>query len=135
MTEKPDIVMLQETKCTSEDIDRLLPYCWKQGGMGSIDAIGTSRRLAMLWNTNAVVLENFFTTKWSITTDYRCIGSNKPGHLTNVYGPTSPRDKQAFLKILNYVSTLTQYNKWTISGDFNIIRGLEEKKGGSRRLE
>jgi endonuclease/exonuclease/phosphatase family metal-dependent hydrolase len=27
LAEKPDIVLLQETKCTSEDIDRLLPYC------------------------------------------------------------------------------------------------------------
>jgi exonuclease III len=98
LTEKPDIVMLQETKCTSEDIDRLLPYCWKQGVAASIDAIGTAGGLAILWNTNAVLLENFFTTKWSITADYRLIGSNKPGHLTNVYGPASPRDKQAFLR-------------------------------------
>jgi len=27
LAEKPDIVLLQETKCTSEDIERLLPYC------------------------------------------------------------------------------------------------------------
>jgi len=27
LAEKPDIVLLQETKCTSEDIDGLLPYC------------------------------------------------------------------------------------------------------------
>jgi exonuclease III len=135
LAEKPDIVLLQETKCTSEDIDRLLPYCWKQGVAASTDATGTAGGLAILWNTNAVLLENFLTTKWSITADYRLIGSNKPGHLTNVYGPASPRDKQAFLRSLSYLSSLTQYNRWTVGGDFNIIRSLEEKKGGSRRLD
>jgi exonuclease III len=135
MTEKPDIVMLQETKCSSEDIDRLLPFCWRQGRAASIDALGTAGGLAVLWNTSEVIMENFFATKWSITADYRCIGSNKPGCLTNVYGPASSRDKQDFLRSLHYTSTLTQYNNWTIGGDFNIIRGLEEKKGGSRRLE
>jgi exonuclease III len=91
--EKPDIVLLQETKCTTEDIDRILPYCWKQGEANSTEAIGTTRGLAILWNTNSLLLENFATTKWSITADYRLIGSNKPGHLTNVYDPTNPRDK------------------------------------------
>ena len=69
--EKPDIVLLQETKCTSKDIDRLLPYCWKQGVAASTDATGTAEGLAIIWNTNVVLLENFLTTKWSITADYR----------------------------------------------------------------
>jgi hypothetical protein len=41
--EKPDIVLLQETKCTSKDIDRLLPYYWKQGEETSTAAIGRWR--------------------------------------------------------------------------------------------
>jgi hypothetical protein len=80
-------------------------------------------------------MENFITTKWSITTDYMLIGSNKPGHLTNVYGPANPRDKQAFLRNLEYLSNLTRYNHWTIRGDYNLIRSLEKKGGVSRRLD
>jgi exonuclease III len=133
--EKPDIVLLQETKCTTEDIDRLLPYCWKQGEAISTAATGTTGGLAILWNTNSLLMENFITTKWTITVDYRLIGSNKPGHLTNVYGPANPRDKQAFLRNLEYLSNLTRYNRWIVGGDYNLIRSLEEKKGGSRRLD
>jgi exonuclease III len=133
--EAPDVVMLQETKCTTEDINRLLPYYWKQGGAVSIDATGTAGGLAILWNTNSVLMDNFCTTRWSITADYRLIGSDKPGHLTTVYGPATPRDKQAFLGSLSYLSSLTQHHKWIVGGDFNIIRSLEEKKGGSRRLD
>jgi len=65
--EAPDVVMLQETKCTSEDINRLLPYYWKQGGAVSTDATGTAGGLAILWNTSSVLMENFCTTRWSIT--------------------------------------------------------------------
>jgi hypothetical protein len=85
--------------------------------------------LAILWNTNSVLLENFLTTKWSITTDYRLIGSNNSGHLTNVYDPTNARDKKAFLRNLEYLSSLIQHNRWIVGGDFNIICSLEEKKG------
>jgi hypothetical protein len=80
-------------------------------------------------------MDNVTTTKWSIIADYRLIGSNRPGHLTNVYGLASPRDKQAFLRSLRYVASLAQYKNWTVGGDFNIIRSLEEKRGGSRRLD
>jgi exonuclease III len=133
--EAPDVVMLQETKCTSEEINRLLPYYWKQGGVVSIDATGTVGGLALLWNTNTVLLNNFCTTRWAITADYRLIGSDQPGHLTTVYGLATPRNKQAFLRSLSYLSSLTQYHRWIVGGDFNIIRSLEEKKGGSRRLD
>jgi exonuclease III len=135
LAEKPDIVLLQETKCTSKDVDKLLPYCWKHGVVVSVGAIGTTGGLAILWNTNSVMLENFIATRWSVTTDYRLIGSNKLGHLTNVYGPASIREKPSFLRNLIYLSTLNQQKKWIIGGDFNIIRSLEEKKGGSRRLD
>jgi exonuclease III len=135
MAEKPEILLLQETKCTSEDIDKLLPHCWKLGKEVSIDATRTTGGLAVLWNTNAVIMNNCITTKWSITADYRIIGSNRPGHLTNVYSPASPRDKKAFLGSLRYVAGLSQYKNWTVGGDFNIIRSLDEKRGGSRCLD
>jgi mannosylglycoprotein endo-beta-mannosidase len=101
----------------------------------SIDAMGTAGGLTILWNTNEVIMENFFATKWSITAAYRGIGSNKPGYLTNVYGPANPRDRKDFLRSLHHISILKQHDNWLIGGDFNIIRNLEEKKGGSRRLE
>ena len=106
MVEKPDIVLLQETKCASEDVDKLLPYCWKQGAAVAVDAIGTSGGLAILWNTNSILLENFLATRGSITTDYRLIGSDQPGHLTNVYGPATIGEKEAFLQNLDFLATL-----------------------------
>jgi exonuclease III len=135
IAEQPEVLFLQETKCSSEDIDKLIPKCWKQGAAMSIDATGTAGGLTIMWNTNAIILENFSATKWAIKADYRLIGSNKPGHLINVYGPASPRDKQDFLRSLSQASSHTHYKNWIVGGDFNIIRSLEEKRGGSRRLD
>jgi len=101
----------------------------------SIDATRTAGGLAVLSNTNAILLENFITTRWSITADYRLIGSNKPGHLTSVYGPASRRDKQTFLRSLHYVASLAWNKSWITGGDFNIICSLAERRGGSRRLD
>jgi hypothetical protein len=77
----------------------------------------------------------FFTTKWSISAAYRLIGSNKPGYLTNIYGPATSRDKHAFLRILEHLATLTKGNRWILGGDFNMICNLDEKRGGMRHLE
>jgi len=81
LAEKPDIMMLQETKCATEDMDRLLSYYWKKGKVTSTVTTGTTGGIAILWNPSTTILENFITTRWSITADYRLIGSNKPSHL------------------------------------------------------
>jgi exonuclease III len=101
IAEQPEVLFLQETKCSSEDIDKLIPKCWKQGAAMSIYATRTAGGLTIMWNTNAIIMENFSGTKWAIKVDYRLIGSNKPGHLINVYGLANPRDKHDFLRGLS----------------------------------
>jgi hypothetical protein len=93
-------MLLQETKCATEEMDRVLSYCWNLGKGIYTDAIGSVGGLAILWNLSSVIMENFFTTRWSISVTYRLIGSNKPGYLTNFYRPTTPRDKNAFIRNL-----------------------------------
>lgn len=127
--------MLQETKCATEEMDKLLPTCWKQGQGIYTATMGATGGLALLWNPSSVTLEIFFTTRWSISAAYRLIGSNKPGYLTNVYGPTTSRDKHAFLRSLENLATLTRGNRWILGRDFNMICNLDEKRGGTHRLE
>jgi hypothetical protein len=79
-------------------------------------------------------MENFFKTRLSISATYRIIGSNKPRYITNVYGPTTPRDKNAFIRNLEGLATLTSGSKWILGGDFNLICNLDEKRGGTRRI-
>jgi hypothetical protein len=61
------------------------------------NAIVMAKGLAVLWNPRFVLMEIFFTTRWSISMEYRIIGSNKHGFLTNVYVSASPRDMKTFI--------------------------------------
>jgi len=135
IAEKLDKMMLQETKCATEEMDKLLPTCWKQGQGIYTMTMGAVGGLALLWNPISVTMEFFFTTKWSISTAYRPIGSNKLNYLINIYGPTTSRDKQAFLRILEHLATLIGGNRWILGGDFNMICNLDEKRGGMRHIE
>jgi hypothetical protein len=80
-------------------------------------------------------MEGFFTSKWTISSSYRIIGSNKPRFLTNVYGPTTQRDKASFLHHLEWITNHIGNQCWILGGDFNMIHDLEEKRGGTRRLD
>jgi hypothetical protein len=99
-----------------------------------VDARGAAGGLVMLWNPKIVLLDGFFTYKWTITTSFRLIGSNKQGYITNVYGPPRPRDKEAFLHHLDWIANHIGSQRWILGGYFNMITGLEEKKGGTRTL-
>jgi len=57
IVEKPDIMMLQETKCATEDMENLLPCCWKQEKGIYMVATGTTEGLSLLWNPSSVTLE------------------------------------------------------------------------------
>ena len=54
--------------------------------------------------------------------------------ITNVYGPQLLEDK---LKLLTSMEVLRERHSiihWIMGGDFNMMRSLSEKKGGSRML-
>ena len=97
MKEQPNILLLQETKCAGDEATQILTKCWKQEKIVEVDAKGTTGGLAILWNPTTILMEGFFTSKWTITTSFRIIGSNKTGYILNVYDPATEEDKESFL--------------------------------------
>jgi hypothetical protein len=71
----------------------------------------------------------------TLTTHFRVIGSNKEGMITNAYGPQSAQDKDLFMGRIATIKMLLGSQNWLIGGDFNIILTLEEKIGGTKRLD
>jgi len=65
-------------------------------------------RLAILWNPETIILENSFTTKWTISANYRSIRSNTIGFITNVYALPKPTEKSLFLDNLESLGDLIQ---------------------------
>jgi len=88
----------------------------------------------MLWNPATILLDVFFTSKWTIIASFSLIGSNKLGYIMYVYGPTRPGDKEAFLHHLEWISNHISSQRWILGGDFNMIIGLEETNGGTGTL-
>jgi exonuclease III len=76
-----------------------------------------------------------FTTISTITAHFEVIGSNQEGAITNVYGPHNNQDKDIFLQRLELIKTLAATPNWILGGDFNMILTLEEKTGGTKKLE
>jgi exonuclease III len=111
--EQPYILILQETKCTGEEASSTLQKCWKQAHHVKVDAKGVASGMAMLWNPITVLLDGFFTSKWTITASFCLLGLKKLGYITNVYGPLRTGDKEAFHTNVYFqrFSVLTQQHK------------------------
>ena len=132
--DQPDILLLKETKCAGIEANITLQRCWKQAEYVEVDARGVAEGFPMLSDPTTVLLDNFFTSKWTITASFHLIGSNKQGYITNVYVPPRPGDKEAFLQHLEWIAEQLGPKCWILGGDFNMIIGLEEKKGGHHSL-
>jgi exonuclease III len=66
---------------------------------------------------------------------FTALGMTQEGAITNVYGPQGSQDKDKFLERLELIKSLTNTPNWIIGGDFNMILTLEDKTGGTKRLE
>eukprot|EP00253_Pinus_taeda_P014299 PITA_14299 len=68
--------------------------------------------------------------KWLINP----VGDKKTYMITNVYGPQKQVDKLKLLTSLENLRARYPNMPWIGASDFNMIRSLSEKKGGTRQL-
>jgi exonuclease III len=97
--------------------------------------VGAAGGLAILWNPNHTILSGPFSTTGTLSAHFEIIGSSQEGTITNVYDPQGQQEKHKFLEKMVHVKALVNTPNWILGGDFNMIMSLEEKTGGSKRLE
>eukprot|EP00253_Pinus_taeda_P033710 PITA_33710 len=97
------------------------------------DANGTAGGLAILWNPEEVIFENWISLPRILSRLFRLIGMEERILISGVYSPHLPRDRKEFLNNVQKIRRIMPGNLWIIGGDFNLIRELGEKKGGIRR--
>jgi hypothetical protein len=129
--EKPTILMIQETKSTSETLQTLLAHLWKNSKSIAVDVARASGGLAITWDPSTITLNDFTTTRNSISASYHLIGTNMHGFITFVYGPQSIDQKTNLLNFLDWYKQENPRQNWILGGDFNLITNLREKKGGT----
>jgi hypothetical protein len=76
--------MIQETKCSSETLDKIASKCWQGCQSVIIDVEGDfAEDLEILWNPSDIILNHFFSTRRSISSNFQAIGSTQVGVITN----------------------------------------------------
>jgi len=65
----------------------------EKGNFMFIDSKGVTRGLSILWNPTIITMEKFYSTRWTLSTSYRLIGTNKTWPISNVYGPQDIQEK------------------------------------------
>eukprot|EP00253_Pinus_taeda_P026041 PITA_26041 len=99
------------------------------------DAIGSVGGLAILWNRNDIILGGWTSMTSILTGIGRIVGTNEKVVISGVYGPPTPREKENFMQKMKAIRRIYPEPAWIIGGDFNLIRSLEEKKGGIRKAD
>jgi exonuclease III len=126
--EKPTILLIQETKSNSENLQTLLSRLWKNNKSIAVDAARASGGLAITWNPSNITLNDFTTTRNSISTSYHLIGTDVHGFITNVYGPQTSDQKINLLNLLDWYKKEQPRQNWILGGDFNLITNLSGKE-------
>eukprot|EP00253_Pinus_taeda_P033704 PITA_33704 len=114
MEEKPTILFLQETKCNSIILERIVATAWLGGQVTTVDAQGASGGLAILWDAGKIQLNNTHANKNFIQADFHIMGTNIHGHITNVYFPQEGPQKAAILENISQLKSGRQYPLWIL---------------------
>lgn len=130
MQEKPQIIFLQETKCNSNTLEKIIEKSWLGGLVMDVDAHGASGDLEILWDERIIQLNNIHANKIFIQAIFQINGTNIYGHMTNVYFPQETTKKNEILSTLSELNRNRLHPLWISGGDFNMIAKLEGKKGG-----
>jgi hypothetical protein len=133
-SESPDIMFLQETKCSEEQLEAILSMIWKSGCSIVIYALGLAGGLSLLWNPNKILVWNFFCTPHNISAEFQPLGKNTYGFITNVYGLQQMGEKLLFLQQLQSITEHVHPHLWIMGGYVNLITPLDDKRGGIKRL-
>ena len=103
--ENPNILFIQEMKCSSKGMDKISSKIWKGSQVMALDAAGQSWGIAILWIPQVVELSNWRANKFSFIADYHHLIFGAKGTLVNTYGPSSFSEKQAFLDFLEWANS------------------------------
>eukprot|EP00253_Pinus_taeda_P004448 PITA_04448 len=133
MQEKPSILFLQETKCSSTILEKIAVKAWPGGLVTAVDAQGASGGLAILWDVRAIQLNNIQANKSFIQATFHLSGTNTYGLITNVYFPQDTAQKAQILNTLSELNTDRPYPLWVSGGDYNMTTNMEEKQGSRSR--
>ncbi|XP_016206969.1 uncharacterized protein LOC107647406 [Arachis ipaensis] len=126
---KPDLVILQETRCSGDTARRTID---RSGFAFSHvqDANGFSGRIWIIWNDLNISVKVVRSCVQFIHMEVTH-GNNHSWMLTAIYASPQERTRRSLWSELRTIATCMS-KAWLLVGDFNEIMCASEKKGGGR---
>ena len=87
--EKPSIMILQETKILVQQHVEIIEKSNLPYQVIGQDAIGSAGGIAILWNPNEIIIDNWSSMSGTLTGLGRIVGTPQQVVITGVYGPPS----------------------------------------------
>lgn len=112
--DKPNIMILQETKFSAKKLEEIMQKNKTQYEVMAQDATGTAGGLEILWNLEEVQAKDWVSLPRILSGVFRLIGSAKWVLITRVYGPHIPRERKNFLKDLQTTRRLLPGIPWIV---------------------
>ena len=133
---KPDIVLLQETKSNLQCMDSIQQSCFRNHyNHLDFSASGTASGLATFCKDSRLHLCESLASKHAVTTVLQITRTKDKINIKNVYAPHSTSKWVAWLHSLKKHLSSFNHPLSFFAGDFNMILNLGEKWGGLRKLD
>ena len=120
--EKPSIMIVQETKISTEKMREILNRNRNRYEMMGQDVIWSAGGLVIIWNPEEIQLSNWISFPRILTGTTKIIGTMEEVSITRVYGPHIQGEKENFLQNLKALRSLIPGRQWIVGGDFNLIK-------------
>ena len=78
--ENPDILLLQETKCSCEGLEKIKNKIWKGNKVMALDVARQSGGLAILWHPQVVDITDWRENKFALMVDFQHLDSGVKGN-------------------------------------------------------
>ncbi|XP_074299595.1 uncharacterized protein LOC141630729 [Silene latifolia] len=126
---KLDILGVLETKIKHRNYGRIISsYFSNLGSCCNLDP-HSNGRILLLWNLSTVVVTPLYVHPQFIHCEVFHNATCQVFHITFVYASNDARERDGLWSHLINLKPLV--NKWLILGDFNVIRDISEKIGGT----
>jgi len=132
--EMSDMIFIQETKCSIQKI-RLIHSKWLiRYEFLEVKVEKTTWGILTLWNPQRISIMDAEASRNYVSMVIQPVGVSETILVTNVYGPKKLEDKLILLEALSDLRSRQNGMPWILGRDFNMIKSLLEKKGGTRVL-
>lgn len=127
-----DLVFLQETKCSIENIKEVNRKLGRRFTYLEVESQSIAGGLVTQWNPQVLNLLDAESIRFFLSMEMKIIRVPWLIMVTNVYGPRRIDEKLSFIQVLKDLKDRKFHLPWLQGGDFNMIASLPKKKGGQR---